>query len=198
VEEPAGPALFVNVGGKKVPVKPSPRLRVHEPDGGVADVAVWLLTPPPHAAAQPSEPIILGQTRGHYRPRVLVAKRGTPLELRSDDDKADFEASGAANFSVHLDRGKMRQVKLAQVGLVEVSSEQLPGTRPAYIHVLDHPYHAVTDKEGRFHLPSVPPGEYQVVLWHEGWRTPAPVQVQAGVKLAPGEGASLEWTLSNP
>jgi hypothetical protein len=196
-EEPLAQALFVSVGGTKVPVKALPRLQVHEPDGGVGGVAVWLVKPP-DATALPPEPIHLTQSHGHYHPHIQVVRQGGQLELRSADDKANFQGSGAASFSARLDRGGRLSFTLGQTGLVEVRSELLPGVRPAYIHVLDHSYYAVTDKEGRFHLPNVPPGEYHVVLWHEGWRSPAPVRVQVGVKLASGEGAAIQWTLSNP
>jgi carboxypeptidase family protein len=28
----------------------------------------------------------------------------------------------------------------------------------------------VTDESGRFQLTDVPPGEYEIVAWHEGWK----------------------------
>ena len=37
----------------------------------------------------------------------------------------------------------------------------------ATIHVLPHPVYAVTDKHGRFTLPKLPPGQYELVAVHE-------------------------------
>jgi hypothetical protein len=37
----------------------------------------------------------------------------------------------------------------------------------AYVGVLDHPYFAVTDKDGKFDLPNLPPGTYTIEAWHE-------------------------------
>ena len=37
------------------------------------------------------------------------------------------------------------------------------------IFVVPHPYYAVTDESGKFELTDVPPGEYELVAWHEGW-----------------------------
>jgi hypothetical protein len=36
--------------------------------------------------------------------------------------------------------------------------------------VTPHPYYAVTDENGAFQLTNVPPGEYEIVAWHEGWQ----------------------------
>lgn len=33
--------------------------------------------------------------------------------------------------------------------------------------VFDHPYFAVTDEFGVFHLPRLPAGTYTIVVWHE-------------------------------
>jgi hypothetical protein len=35
--------------------------------------------------------------------------------------------------------------------------------------VASHPYYAVTDESGTFELTDVPPGDYELVAWHEGW-----------------------------
>lgn len=40
----------------------------------------------------------------------------------------------------------------------------------AEILVVPHPYYAVTDESGRFQLTDVPPGQYEIVAWHEGWK----------------------------
>jgi hypothetical protein len=36
--------------------------------------------------------------------------------------------------------------------------------------VVTHPYYAITDANGEYRLTDVPPGEYEIVAWHEGWR----------------------------
>jgi Polysaccharide lyase family 4, domain II len=37
----------------------------------------------------------------------------------------------------------------------------------AYWLVLDHPYFAVTDKDGNFEIKNVPAGTQKLVVWHE-------------------------------
>ncbi len=38
----------------------------------------------------------------------------------------------------------------------------------AWVRVYDHPYHAVTDADGKFELKNAPAGKYNLVIWHEG------------------------------
>lgn len=37
----------------------------------------------------------------------------------------------------------------------------------AYVLVLDHPYAAVTDKDGKFKIENLPAGELEFRYWHE-------------------------------
>ena len=39
----------------------------------------------------------------------------------------------------------------------------------AEMFVIPHPYYAVSDEEGKFEMTNVPPGQYELVAWHEGW-----------------------------
>jgi len=38
----------------------------------------------------------------------------------------------------------------------------------AFILVFSHPYFAMTDAAGAYHIDNVPPGAYQVMAWNEG------------------------------
>ena len=41
----------------------------------------------------------------------------------------------------------------------------------SYVSVFDHPYFAVTDKNGNFKIDNVPPGEYEILAWQEKFKT---------------------------
>jgi hypothetical protein len=36
-----------------------------------------------------------------------------------------------------------------------------------WLLIVDHPYAAVTDEDGRFEIPQLPAGEHRFRLWHE-------------------------------
>jgi hypothetical protein len=38
-----------------------------------------------------------------------------------------------------------------------------------YLFVLDHPYITQTNGHGHFTLAGVPPGKYELVVWHANW-----------------------------
>jgi hypothetical protein len=197
--------LTVSVGGQRRPAKPASRLRVDPTTHGVADAIVWVVNPPEEAANPPTESVALTQRDGDCQPHVLAARRGSRLQLGSADDKAVFHATGAADFIETVLPGAPMERVLDRSGLVEVRSDLLPWMC-GYIHVLEHRFFARSAPDGRFRLPPLPAGTYQVMLWHEGWRitdpaefkvaAPSQVEVaQVTVDPAKGQGASLQWVL---
>ena len=41
------------------------------------------------------------------------------------------------------------------------------GWMKSWVHVVDHPYYCVTNSEGEFVLNDIPPGKYNLKVWHE-------------------------------
>ena len=67
--------------------------------------------------------------------------------------------------------------KLAKGTIVEVRCMQHPWTR-AYIATFDHPYFAVTEKDGVRRRTHRRRGKYTVNVWHEGMKQARTQQVQ--------------------
>ena len=61
----------------------------------------------------------------------------------------------------------------------------------AYVGVLDHPFHSVSNGSGAFTLSTLPPGEYVIEAWHERYGT----QTQ-NVTVTTGETAEVNFTFS--
>ena len=57
-------------------------------------------------------------------------------------------------------------------GVVELSSASGCFWARGNLFVAEHPYYARTDAEGRFRLPQVPPGDYELVCWLPDWHWP--------------------------
>jgi len=63
----------------------------------------------------------------------------------------------------------------------------------ASIHVLDHPYFVLTGADGSFELQGLPPGEYEVTVFHELWKLqPTPVKVIVSIEL--GQTKAITFT----
>ena len=60
--------------------------------------------------------------------------------------------------------------------------------------VADHPYYAVTDKDGRYQLTDIPPGTFRVTVWHPYLRE----SYAHDVTIAPKETAVLDMTIDAP
>jgi hypothetical protein len=184
---------------RKVPADPTPLLQIHGDSGGIAGAVVWLRDPRTQEPLQdPPALLRLHQQKGNYLPHVRAVPQGSRVGFVSDDDNAILEASGAAKFVIN--RGDMMPRTLARSGLVELRSKIYPWMS-AYIWVFDHNHFATTNEDGRFRLPKVPPGTYELNLWHEGWRgepsSPDHLRKRIEVKLEASKGASVQWPLSS-
>lgn len=103
-------------------------------------------------------------------PRVQAAVEGGMLNVRNSDRSAHRTVflRGADTVAA------VRETEAGQVvptgkpllhrGLVSVHSNRYPWSR-AWIRVFDHPYFAVTNRDGIFTIDSVPPGEYTLKMW---------------------------------
>jgi hypothetical protein len=181
------------------PAKASPRLRIDPVSHGIAQAVVQVLPPSKPIAPVAPEAVRLVIEQGEYRPHIVLAAKGGTIELRTIDERADFQASGAATFSETIQRGERRDFPLSSAGLIEVRSQLKPERTPAYIWVLDGTAGALSGADGQFRLPPMPAGEHELMLWHEDWHTSeeaAPRTVRVRIKLGPGEGAEVRWTLA--
>ena len=61
----------------------------------------------------------------------------------------------------------------------------------AYVHVMEHPYFAITGPDGAFTLRGLPPGDYEVTTLHESSRFEGSGPLT--VKIATGETKKIEF-----
>lgn len=163
-------------------------------DKDSADAVVWLK--PLHNTTLQSPPIERVRLRveqDEFRPHVLLAQKGSVLELRTVEPRADFQASGAATFSETIERGMQRTFPLSTPGLIEVRSQLHPQRAPAYLWVLDGVPGVLTGSDGTFRLPPVPPGEFELTLWHAKQSS-----TRVPLSLKDNEGVEVRWTLTKP
>jgi hypothetical protein len=113
----------------------------------------------------------LDQKHCRYVPHILLVPENAQLEMTSSDATLHtIHMDGAASFNLPFpfpDRPTSRT--LVTPGLVHLRCNGGHVWMNAEMMVVRHPYYAVTDETGRFEFTDVPPGNYEVVAWHEGW-----------------------------
>jgi plastocyanin len=153
------------------------------PGGVLAGAVVWLDGVRAQAAAHRDVTVALDQQHCRFAPHVLSATVGATLALTSRDPvlhniHAVMDDRTLFNVAIPV-AGVVVRKPLREAGLVRVKCD-VHGWMSAFVYVFEHGFHAVTGRDGTFHIGDVPAGTYPVHVWHErlGERT-ASVRVGA-------------------
>ena len=155
--------------------------------GGLQNVSIIIA----NIAAEKLPPLALNLEikACRFQPRVLALGVGSELTIRSGDailhdvkarwhPFADgwnqtstlniFGDAVETAFSFAFPQKNLTALqKLEKPGLLQLRSDLGHDWMNGYILVMPHRYFAVTDAEGKFELPALPAGRYDLVLWHE-------------------------------
>jgi plastocyanin len=157
--------------GKINSAKPTTRHFMVGKDGGLANVFVYIKDAKKAPATAPSP--TLDQVGCMYEPYILGAVTGQKIKIvNSDPEFHNVHATpdpktGNKEFNfAQMTKGRVDEKAFdnAEV-LVRFKCDVHPWMY-AYIGVLDHPYFAVTDKEGNFKISGLPDGKYTIVAYH--------------------------------
>ena len=136
---------------------------------GIANVIVRLKNVPRDKipAVAPSR-LILDNMDCQFRPRVSVMTVGGTIDAtNSDPILHTTHLYGAEEVNIALPfKGVSIPTTVNKPGMI-IAKCDIHGWMQAYIQVDDHPFHAVTEGTGRFHISDIPPGTYDLVTWHE-------------------------------
>jgi hypothetical protein len=142
------------------------------PQGGVANTIVFLKDISSGKAMDLPQPRrVLNQKQCRYIPHILLVAQGTELQMESSDATLHtIHMDGAASLNLPFPyTNQIISRTMQTAGLVNLRCNGGHVWMNAEMMVVTHPYYAVTDDSGRFQLTDVPPGNYQIVAWHEGW-----------------------------
>jgi plastocyanin len=119
----------------------------------------------------PTEPVVLEQKNCTYIPHVLGVMAGQPVELRNGDPTlhnihALPEANREFNMGQPIQGMKQQHIFSAKEVMVPFRCD-VHRWMTAFVGVLDHPFYAVTGKDGSFALKGLPPGTYTLEAVHE-------------------------------
>jgi hypothetical protein len=142
------------------------------PNGGVANTVVFLRNISRGKAMDlPASRRFLNQKTCRYEPHVLLVPLQASLTVRDSDPLLHtVQMSGSADYNLpFVLEGQEIARPMTREGTVSMRCNVHVWMNSEMI-VAKHPYYAVTDQDGNFQLTQVPPGDYEIVAWHEGWR----------------------------
>jgi len=123
------------------------------------------------AAEAPQNPraLRLVQKQKHFTPHVLVVPVGAAVEFPNLDPFFHnvFSLFEGKRFDLGLyESGSTRRVRFDRPGVCYIFCNIHP-EMSAVVVVLETPYGAVSNRAGDFSIAAVPPGQYQLEVWHE-------------------------------
>ena len=135
---------------------------------------------------------VMDQRNETFVPHLLAITTGTTVDFPNSDKFYHnvFSLSKARRFDLgRYAAGHSQSIRFDRAGIVRVFCD-IHSHMNAFILVFTHPFFAITDGDGRYHIDNVPSGVYNVIAWNEGTASdPKPITVPDGAA------AELDFTL---
>lgn len=114
---------------------------------------------------------VIDQPCCQFEPRVIAARSGDKLLIKNSAPVAHNinYSSDIESFNVTLPPGKSHEAQQT----LQAQSSPIPFKCDIHpwmagrVRVFDHPYFAITDKDGKFEIKDAPAGKWRIVYWHE-------------------------------
>ena len=165
------PEIPIDLGpscGPMNPNKVTTRHYVVGSDNGLANVFVYLKDA--KAAPATGDGPVLDQKGCMYDPYVMGVVTGQKFKIKNSDATLhNVHATPKINKEFNFGQPLKDQVSEKSFDQAEVLVRMKCDVHPwmfAYMGVVDHPYFAVTDKDGNFKISGVPDGKYNIVAYH--------------------------------
>lgn len=152
---------------------------VNPGNGGLQNVIVFLYTkrgaqPPtahPAFAANANAIVTLDNARCRFEPRIVLLRTTQTLLVGNNDPAGhNTNISSFSNPGINpiVPAGGQVMHKMAKAESLPVPVVcNIHPWMGAYIVVKDHPYMAVSDKDGKFNIQNLPTGKHTFRFWHE-------------------------------
>jgi plastocyanin len=144
-------------------------------DGGLAHAFVYLKSGVTGSYPPPTTPVLLDQQGCTYHPHIIGVQVGQDITIRNSDDTLhNIHPRPTVNTEFNIGQARKgmeatRKFDKEEV-MIPVGCDVHPWMR-SYISVVNHPFFAVTNEDGTYEIKNVPPGEYEVEVYHEKLKT---------------------------
>jgi len=140
--------------------------------GGLKNVVVFIESAPAGKPVDAQKENFLYNDGCRYAPRVIAFQRGEKFRVKSHDPKLHIPHGYLGERTVFNLALPFKNTtidatsKIRQAGMMKVVCDT-HAWMLGFVHVFDHPFFAVTNEQGAFSIPDLPPGNYVLKARHE-------------------------------
>ena len=165
--------------------------------GELANVVVMLKGMDGKSTGASAPAVELDQKGCEYTPQILAVQTGQKIDVKNSDPVM-HNVHTVPTVAGNEEQNKAQMQGSADLVFSMPKAENFLkfkcDVHPwmfAWVTIVDHPYFAVTGKDGTFTIKDVPPGKYKIVALH---RKAAPTGVEKDVEVT-ADGAKTDFTL---
>ena len=183
--------------GKLTADMPTTHFYLVGPKSELGDVVVYLKGIGGKSTGAKAKPVVLDQKKCLYVPQIMAVQTGQKVLVRNSDPvmhnvhteprkdsgnpiKNDPQMAGAADLGYTFPKAEM---------FLKFKCDVHPWMF-AWISIFDHPYFALSDKEGAFKISDVPPGKYTLEAAHRKLGT-----VSKEIEVKEGEPTKVDFVM---
>jgi len=189
--------------GKLVTTMPTTHFYVVDANGELADTIVMLKNISGKSTGASVTPAVLDQKNCQYSPQIMAIQTGQKLLVKNSDPVLhNVHAKPTAAGNTEQNQAQMAGAPDITMTFpaaenflkfqCDVHSGPSGSWMLAWVTVVDHPYFAVSGKDGTFKISNVPPGKYTISALH---RKAAPTGMDKEIEVKEGEPAKVDFTL---
>ncbi len=150
--------------------------------------------------ALPKQDLTLDNKNCQFQPLVSIAYKGSQFVIHNSDPifhntslglMMKGKRSTVYNLALPMQNTTIKK-PVRRTGLNSVKCDSHKWMR-AYVYAAKNPYVAVTDEKGKFEITDIPPGKYEVMVWHEGFG-----EVVKTVEVKAGQATTMDHTFAKP
>ncbi len=143
-------------------------------DGAIQNVLVYIKKfPEDWTHAVPAQTVVLDQKNCTYVPHVFGVMVGQTVKVTSSDATAHNvnliqRRNPEVKMNAAMNEGGSAEIEFKRKELGSAYFKcDIHGWMKSWVGIFEHPFHAVTGRDGSYQLGKLPPGEYTVAAWHE-------------------------------
>lgn len=142
-------------------------------DGAVKSALVSIRDDVPGDHPAPKDPVVIDQVGCIFVPHVAAVRAGQEIEYKNSDPvshniRGTPKKNPAFNTIFSAKMGSKAKFDTPEYGIPLKCD--IHYWMSGFVHVLSHPFFAVTGDDGSFVISGVPPGTYPLIVWHESFK----------------------------